>query len=178
MAGRTLRQQAVPTTFGLQGGRLAGRAWRGARDAARGRAALPAQLGGAAGTLAALGTAGLRRCSPIRGRARAGRARAALAHAAARRSPSWARRWPCVAGALGKIARDVVLLAQTEVGEVAEPAAPGRGGSSAMPHKRNPVGAIRSGRGAPVPAARRVLLEAMAGEHERAAGAGTASGRR
>ena len=76
------------------------------------------------------------------------------------------------AGALEKIALDIVLLAQTEVGEVAEASGDGRGGSSAMPHKRNPVGAVRARAAArAVRAAAGVLLEAMAGEHERAAGA-------
>ncbi|HLJ33107.1 MAG TPA: lyase family protein, partial [Ktedonobacteraceae bacterium] len=76
-----------------------------------------------------------------------------------------------VAGAMAKIADDVVLLAQTEVGEVSEGAAPGKGGSSAMPQKHNPVdatGALASARLAigVVP----VLLAAMAQEHERAVG--------
>jgi len=65
-----------------------------------------------------------------------------------------------------------VLLAQTEVGEAAEASGDGRGGSSAMPHKRNPVGAVRARASArSARAAAGVLLEAMAGEHERAAGA-------
>jgi 3-carboxy-cis,cis-muconate cycloisomerase len=76
------------------------------------------------------------------------------------------------AGALEKIALDVTLLAQTEVGEVAEPAEAGRGGSSTLPHKRNPIGSVLA-----IACARRVraasgiLLGAMAQEHERAAGA-------
>ena len=76
------------------------------------------------------------------------------------------------AGTLEKIALDVTLLAQTEVGELAEPAGEGRGGSSTLPHKRNPVGSVLA-----IACARRVrgetsiLLAAMAQEHERAAGA-------
>ena len=76
------------------------------------------------------------------------------------------------AGALEKIALDLVLLSQTEVGEVAEPSGGGRGGSSTMPHKRNPVGSVLA-----IACARRVrgdagvLLAAMPQEHERAAGA-------
>nr|WP_294551499.1 adenylosuccinate lyase family protein [uncultured Rhodopila sp.] len=74
-------------------------------------------------------------------------------------------------GALSKIATDVVNLASTEVGEVAEPHLAGRGGSSAMPHKRNPVGstlilaahAAAKGLGS-------TLFEAMAAAHERPAG--------
>jgi len=76
------------------------------------------------------------------------------------------------AGALGKFATDVMLLSQEEVGEVAEPAAPGRGGSSAMPHKRNPVLStlIRSA-ALQVPAQVAVLLTAQGGAaHERPAG--------
>ena len=87
------------------------------------------------------------------------------------RSRSWAPRWRA-AGAVEKVALDILLLAQTEVGEVAEASGDGRGGSSAMPHKRNPVGAVRARAAArAVRAAAGVLLEAMAGEHERAAGA-------
>jgi 3-carboxy-cis,cis-muconate cycloisomerase len=76
------------------------------------------------------------------------------------------------AGVLGKVALDVTLLAQTELGEVSEPAAGGRGGSSTLPHKRNPIGAVLV-----VAATRRVpglvatVLGAMAQEQERAAGA-------
>jgi 3-carboxy-cis,cis-muconate cycloisomerase len=73
------------------------------------------------------------------------------------------------AGAVGKIARDITLLAQTEVGEVRE-AAPG--GSTSMPHKRNPVAAIAAlGCAQQAPASVATLLAAMVQEHERAAGA-------
>src|SRR5439155_1351019 len=76
------------------------------------------------------------------------------------------------AGAVEKIALDVVLLAQTEVGEVAEAAGGGRGGSSTLPHKRNPIGAVVARACAQrARAAAGVLLGAMAHEHERAAGA-------
>jgi 3-carboxy-cis,cis-muconate cycloisomerase len=77
-----------------------------------------------------------------------------------------------VATALGKVATDVVLLAQTEVAEVAEPAAEGRGGSSAMPHKRNPVLAVMIRSAAlQVPVYAQVLAAAGLAEHERAVGA-------
>ena len=76
------------------------------------------------------------------------------------------------AGAMHKIAGDVVLLAQTEVGEVAEAAAPGKGGSSSMPHKRNPVDAVAAIAAARVALALALsLMSGMAQEHERAAGA-------
>ena len=166
MAARTLMQQAVPTTFGLKAaGWLAGVAT--ARD---GLAAVPlaVQLGGAAGTLAGLGPAVLARFAaeleleepplPWHGdRTRVAALAAALAIAA---------------GACEKVALDIVLLAQNEVGEVAESSEGGRGGSSAMSHKRNPVGAVRARAAArSARGAAGVLLEAMAGEHERAAGA-------
>ncbi|MNT23440.1 3-carboxy-cis,cis-muconate cycloisomerase [compost metagenome] len=76
-----------------------------------------------------------------------------------------------LAGTMGKIARDISLMAQTEIGELSEPAAPGRGGSSTMPHKRNPVGcaailaaAVRT------PPLVSTMLSGMVQEHERALG--------
>ncbi|MGH3487615.1 MAG: 3-carboxy-cis,cis-muconate cycloisomerase [Actinopolymorphaceae bacterium] len=176
MVARTLGQQALPTTFGL---RCAG--WlTGLEEAAvrltSVRTNLAVQLGGAAGTLAALG--------PATG--------VAVADHYARRlglsAPTmpWhtdRQRWLDVATALGgvvtaagKIALDVTLLAQTEVAEVAEGGTAddgtGRGGSSALPHKRNPVDSVLV-----VAAARRVpglvaTVHASAlHEHERATGA-------
>jgi 3-carboxy-cis,cis-muconate cycloisomerase len=74
-------------------------------------------------------------------------------------------------GTLGKIARDLSLMAQAEVGELAEPAGAGRGGSSTMPHKRNPVAAMAALAGAlRVPQRVAALLAAMAQEHERGLG--------
>jgi 3-carboxy-cis,cis-muconate cycloisomerase len=169
LAGRTLLQHALPTTFGLKSA-----GWLVALDEARaGLAGAPfaVQFGGAAGTLAALGSAGL---SVVRllaeeldlpeptvpwhtNRVRIGQLAGALG---------------VVSGVLAKVALDVVLLAQTEVAEVAEPSGAGRGGSSAMPHKRNPVGAIRVIAGIRrVPGLVATLIGAMAQEHERAAGA-------
>ena len=165
MAARTLLQQAVPTTFGYKAA-----SWLAAVRDARGaldRLEFPAQLGGAAGTLAVYGERGpevlaafaaeLRLLDPVLPwhTNRAPIARLASTLAAAAR-------------AAGKIGADVVLLAQTEVAEVAE-AEPG--GSSAMPHKRNPVRAVlakacyRSANGYLT-----VLLDGEY-EHERAAGA-------
>ncbi|SES84052.1 3-carboxy-cis,cis-muconate cycloisomerase [Geodermatophilus poikilotrophus] len=170
LAGRTLMQQALPTTFGLK---AAG--WLAGLDGARLRlaevvASLPVQYGGAVGTLAASGGAGVA-------------LRAALAEElqlASTAVPWFTVRLPVadLAGALGAaagvaatVAVDVVLLAQTEVAEVAEVGG-GRGGSSAMPHKRNPVAAVSAracARRAPGLVA--TLLSAMEQEHERAAGA-------
>ena len=77
-----------------------------------------------------------------------------------------------VAGVLGKISLDVILMAQTEVGEVTEPADEGRGGSSTLPHKRNPILSVTAAANTRrVQALAQTLYGAMAGEHERAAGA-------
>jgi 3-carboxy-cis,cis-muconate cycloisomerase len=75
------------------------------------------------------------------------------------------------AGVVHKLALDVVLMAQTEVAEVAEPSDGGRGGSSTLPHKRNPVGSVLAAACARrVPPLAQTLQAAMAQEHERAAG--------
>ncbi len=142
MVARTLAQHALPTTFGLKAagwleGVLDAREQLGAV-----RTALPVQCGGAAGTLALgdLATGG-----------RAVDAATALADRLGLvwpGSPWHARRGHVTrlgdamvasTDALGKIATDVALLARPELGELAEPAAAGRGGSSTMPQKRNPV---------------------------------------
>ncbi|MGV9374226.1 lyase family protein [Nonomuraea sp. NPDC003707] len=181
MAARTLGQQAVPTTFGLKAaGWLAGLM----RSRARLRELrLPAQLGGAAGTLAAFAEhAGA--SSPAAG-VRGADAGTALLLAevfaeeiglAAPPMPWHAERSPvtelgaaltATARALGKPATDIVLMAQTEVGEVAESSA---GSSSAMPQKRNPALSVLVRSAAfQVPAYAQIL--GQVGEHERAAGA-------
>jgi 3-carboxy-cis,cis-muconate cycloisomerase len=172
VAGRTLMQQALPTTFGLK---AAG--WLVSVVEARGRlrevreTGLAAQLGGAAGTLASLGPSGP---EVLREFARElGLAEPALPwHTDRVRVAELGNALALVAGALHKVALDVILLSQTEVGEVSEPSGDGRGGSSTLPHKRNPVLSVTA-----AACARRVyplaatLTVAMAGEHERAAGA-------
>jgi 3-carboxy-cis,cis-muconate cycloisomerase len=171
MVARTLLQQALPTTFGLKAaGWLVGVVEaRELLDAARGRLAV--QLGGAAGTLASLGEPGIR---VIAGMA----AELELAepllpwHTARIRIAGLGAALVAVSGALGKIALDIVLLAQTEVGEVAEPGGEGRGGSSTLPHKRNPVAAtLAIACDRRVQASAALLLGGLAQEHERAAGA-------
>ena len=169
MAARTLLQQALPTTFGFK---AAG--WLAGVDEARAlldAVPLEVELGGAAGTLASLGDQGpdvlsslaqeLELAEPVlpwhTRRVRVGQLGAALALAA---------------GAVEKVALDLKLMAQTEVGEVSESSADGRGGSSTLPHKRNPVGAARAIACAHgVRGAASVLIGAVAQEHERAAGA-------
>ena len=169
MPARTLLQQALPTTFGLK---AAG--WLVAvLDARRGLSAgwLPLQLGGAAGTLASLGEEGLRVAERLS--EDLDLAQATLPwHTARRPVAELGSALVLAAGTTEKIARDLTLLSQTEVGEVAEAGGGGRGGSSTLPHKRNPVGAALA-----VACARRargeasILLDAMVQEHERAAGA-------
>ncbi|MEW2512518.1 3-carboxy-cis,cis-muconate cycloisomerase [Streptomyces sp. NPDC046870] len=172
LPGRTLTQHAVPTTFGLK---AAG--WRSlvldARDrVTRVRDALPAQLGGAAGTLAAFRAYGTEDVTALT------RAYAREAGLAAPALPWHTLRTPvadlagCLAftaGALGKLAVDVLTLSRTETGEVSEGSG---GGSSAMPHKANPVRATllaAAARRAPQLAA--TLYGCLAAEDERPAGA-------
>jgi 3-carboxy-cis,cis-muconate cycloisomerase len=172
MAGRTLLQHVLPTTFGLKAAGWLVSALEARRRLLEVRSSgLAAQLGGAAGTLAALGGSG---ASVLKGFAR----ELALAepvmpwHTDRTRISELGATLSLVAGILGKISLDIILMAQTEVGEVSEPAGTGRGGSSTLPHKRNSILSVTA-----VASVRRVqdlsrtLQAAMVGEHERAAGA-------
>ena len=165
MAGRTLMQQAVPTTFGLK---AAG--WLVAVVDARVRLAavpLKAQLGGAAGTLAVLGDRGPEVLRAFA--AEVGLEEPVLPwHTRRVRVAELADALAAAASACDKIGLDVVLLAQTEVGEVSEAAG---GGSSTMPQKRNTTrAAIARACARGVHAAAGVLTDGEY-EHERAAGA-------
>jgi 3-carboxy-cis,cis-muconate cycloisomerase len=160
MAARTLLQQAVPTTFGLKAaGWLAGVVEAAQRLAA---VELAAQLGGAAGTLASFGEEGPAVLERYAGEL--GLAEPALPwHANRVRVADLVGALALLGGACGKIAFDVILLAQTEVAEVTPPA----GGSTAMAHKRNPASAVVA-----VASARQLTQRIdLLGEHERAAGA-------
>jgi 3-carboxy-cis,cis-muconate cycloisomerase len=169
MAARTVLQQAVPTTFGLvAAGWLTSILDVGARLEAVRDQRLAAQLGGAGGTLAALGADGLAVARAFA--EEVGLPEAPLPwHALRVRVAELGAALDVAAGALAKVALDVTLLAQTEVGEVAERQG---GGSSAMPQKRNPVGAVltsacaRTARGHAS-----VLVAGLPQEHQRAAGA-------
>lgn len=168
MAGRTLLQQASPVSFGLKAARWLGLATRQAQRLLHVRSRLPVQLGGPSGTLAALGPNGPRVMELL-----AAELDLALPdlpwHAERDLIAELASTLALTAGAMAKVALDVALLMQTEVGEAHDTSA---GGSSAMPHKRNPV------RPTAVLAASRlavgsasVLINGMTHEHERAVGA-------
>jgi len=171
MVGRTLLQPAVPITFGLKAAGWLVATLDARRDLVHAAGELAAQLGGAAGTLASLGDQGPAVAALFAHKL--GLAEAVLPwHTARQRVARLACALGTAAGTASKVAWDVALLMQAEVGEATEPAAPGRGGSSTMPHKRNPVGAAVVGAAcrqaqALVP----VLLQAVVAEHERAVGA-------
>jgi 3-carboxy-cis,cis-muconate cycloisomerase len=172
MAGRTLLQQALPITFGLAAaGWLSGLDDAAARLEEVRRRRLAVQLGGAAGTLASLGEAGPAVVGYLA--EELGLAAPALPwHTVRTRVAELAGALGEAAGAIGKPARDVTLLAQTEVGEVRERGGQGRGGSSALPHKQNPIAAVSAlACAARAPGLVATLLSAMVQEHGRAAGA-------
>jgi len=132
--------------------------------------ALVVQFGGASGTLAALGDRGVEVAKALAGELGL-RLPEAPWHSQRDRLAALVSACAILTGSLGKMARDIGLLMQTEVAEVREPGGEGRGGSSTMPHKHNPVGCIVT-----LAAANRVpglvasFLSGMVQEHERAAG--------
>jgi len=171
MLGRTLMQAAPPVTFGLK---VAG--WLGALSRGSKRLesafeeALVLQFGGASGTLASLGNKGT-----VVARALAQelglRCPEAPWHTHRDRLANLVCCCGVVAGSLGKMARDISLLMQSEVAEVAEPGGEDRGGSSTMPHKRNPVAcALALAAAHRIPGLVASFLSAMVQEHERGVG--------
>jgi 3-carboxy-cis,cis-muconate cycloisomerase len=166
MTGRTLLQQALPTSFGLRAaGWLVGIDEAAARLADVGDTRLAVQMGGAVGSRQPQVAAHVA--------AELGLAEPTLPWQAIRvRGAELAGALGALAGVLGKIARDVTLLSQNEIGELREGGGPGRGGSTAMAHKHNPVAAISVlACTTRVPGFVATLLSAMVQEHERAAGA-------
>jgi 3-carboxy-cis,cis-muconate cycloisomerase len=171
VAGRTWMQQALPTTFGLK---AAG--WLDAVDRHRlrlgevRRRALVVQLGGAVGTLAALGKKGLEVAKAL-----AEELTLAVPdlpwHGHRDRVGEVATTLGLCTSTLGKIARDIALHTQTELGEVFEPTGKGRGGSSTLPGKRNPVSsAVVLAAATRVPGLVSSMLTAMVQEQERGLG--------
>jgi len=171
VVGRTWMQHALPMPFGLK---LAGYAAALARSRERlrrlRREALVLQFGGAVGTLAALNDRGLDVAERL----------AALLdlplpeapwHSHRDRLAEIASAFAILTGTCGKIARDVSLLMQSDVAEAFEPAAPGRGGSSTMPHKRNPIAAAAALAAATIaPNLLATIMAAQVQEHERSLG--------
>jgi 3-carboxy-cis,cis-muconate cycloisomerase len=170
MIGRTFLQHAVPISFGVKAAQ-----WLDPIVTFHDHCQLwgqPAhQLGGAAGTLASLGDkaaatlAAFARSMPSIG------ATETPWHTQRDRIAQLACQLGILTGHLGKIALDVALMAQTEIGELAEPETPGKGGSSAMPHKRNPVlCTLILAAAKRTPGLVATMLAAMPQEHERAVG--------
>jgi 3-carboxy-cis,cis-muconate cycloisomerase len=170
--GRTLLQQALPLTFGLKAaGWMVGLDESLAMLAAVREYGLALQLGGAVGTLASLGDKGLVVVQEVARRLELAEPTLPW-HTSRVRPAQLAGGLGTAAGVLGKVALDITLLAQTEVAEVAEGGGEGRGGSSTMPHKRNPVAAVTAAACAQrAPGLVATMLGAMAQPHERAAGA-------
>ncbi|WP_276313444.1 3-carboxy-cis,cis-muconate cycloisomerase [Pararobbsia silviterrae] len=171
MIGRTWLQQALPITLGLKFAQ-----WLDALTRHRERLhalrerVLVLQFGGAAGTLASL-----RDAAPAVAQSLADdlglRLPALPWHTQRDRIAEAATFFGMLIGTLGKIARDISLQMQTEIGELAEPAGAGKGGSSTMPHKRNPVGCAAVLTAATrAPALVATVLAGMVQEHERALG--------
>lgn len=172
MIGRTWLQQALPITLGHKFAR-----WAGAfkRDLDRLHAmkerVLTAQLGGAAGSLASLQDQGSAVVQAFAAQLNL-TVPACTWHGERDRMVEIASTLALIVGNVGKMAKDWSLLMQTEIAEVFEPAAKGRGGSSTMPHKRNPVAAASILAAANrVPALMASVYQSMVQEHERALGA-------
>ena len=171
MPGRTWLQQATPITFGPK---AAG--WADALDRTRRRVGtalddtLVLQFGGALRTLAALGSHGLAVTDALAARLDL-RAPDIPWHTHRDRFAQFACALGVVTGTAGKIARDFTLLAQTKIGEAFERPVDGRGGSSTMPQKRNPVSAsVALAAAMRAPGLVAAMLGAMVQEHERGLG--------
>ena len=171
VVARTWLQHALPMPFGLKLAEYAAALQRSRRRLQRLRSeTLTLQFGGAAGTLAALGEQGMavsERLAQELGLALP----EAPWHTHRDRIAEAAAVCAILAGSCGKIARDIQLMMQTDVGEAFEPAGEGRGGSSTMPHKRNPVAAATALAAATMaPNLAATIFAAQVQEHERSAG--------
>src|ERR1700692_2377331 len=171
MVARTWLQHALPMPFGLKLAEYAAALHRSRTRLQRLRnEALALQFGGAAGTLAALGDNGLAVAERL--------AREldlplpdAPWHTHRDRIAEAASVFAILTGTCGKIARDVSLMLETDVGEAFEPSGEGRGGSSTMPHKRNPVAAATAlGAAMMAPNLAATIFSAQIQDHERSAG--------
>jgi len=171
MVARTWLQHALPMPFGLKVAEYASSLAR-ARCRLRRlrREGLALQFGGAAGTLAALGNKGLAVAERLARELNLPLPEAPW-HTHRDRIAEAASCFAILAGSCGKIARDVSLMMQTDVAEAFEPAGEGRGGSSTMPHKRNPVAAASAlGAATMAPQLAATIFAAQVQDHERSAG--------
>ena len=171
MAGRSNLQQAVPITFGYKMATLLGAFERHRERLAQLRKRVEVgEFGGAAGTLSSLGKDGLRVQAGLMKELKLGQPDISW-HTVRDRIAEVGCFLGLVAGTCGKIAFDIKLLMQTEVEEVMEPFHAGRGGSSTMPQKRNPISSVYvTAQSAVVKQHVAALLEAMVEDHERSTG--------
>src|SRR6267154_73982 len=171
MVARTWLQHALPMPFGLKLAEYAAALHRSRKRLQRLRAEGPAlQFGGAAGTLAALGDKGLAIAEKLAAELKLPLPDAPW-HTHRDRIADAASVFAILSGTCGKIARDVSLMMQTDVAEAFEPSGAGRGGSSTMPHKRNPVAAATALAAATMaPNLAATILAAQVQDHERSAG--------
>ena len=171
VVARTWLQHALPMPFGLKLAEYAAALHRSRERLKRLRSdTLALQFGGAAGTLAALGDNGLKVAEQLAQELSLPLPDAPW-HTHRDRIADVASALAILTGTCGKIARDVSLMMQTDVGEAFEPAGEGRGGSSTMPHKRNPVAAARALAAATMaPNLAATILAAQVQDHERSAG--------
>ncbi len=171
VVGRTWMQHALPTTFGLKAAGWLDAILRHQDRMATLRArSLALQFGGAAGTLASLGAHGMQVAATLAAELGLMLPDAPW-HAERDRVAEVATVLGLLTGTLGKMARDISLHMQTDVAEASEPVAAGRGGSSTMPHKRNPVGcAVALAAAVRVPGLVSAMLSGMVQEHERGLG--------
>jgi 3-carboxy-cis,cis-muconate cycloisomerase len=171
VVARTWLQHALPMPFGLKLAEYAAALHRSRERLKRLRSdTLALQFGGAAGTLAALGDKGLVVAEKLAQELKLPLPDAPW-HTHRDRIAEAASVFAIIAGTCGKIARDVSLMMQTDVAEAFEPSGEGRGGSSTMPHKRNPVAAASALAAATMaPNLAATIFAAQVGEHERSAG--------
>jgi len=171
IVARTWLQHALPMPFGLKLAEYAAALHRSRKRLLRLRnEGLALQFGGAAGTLAALGDNGLMVAEQLAQELQLPLPEAPW-HSHRDRIAEAASVLAIVAGTCGKIARDVQLMMQTDVAEAFEPSGEGRGGSSTMPHKRNPVAAATALAAATMaPNLAATIFAAQVQDHERSAG--------
>jgi 3-carboxy-cis,cis-muconate cycloisomerase len=171
MVARTWLQHALPMPFGLKLAEYAAALHRSRMRLKRLRSeGLALQFGGAAGTLAALGDKGLVVAEKLAAELELPLPDAPW-HTHRDRIADAASAFAILTGSCGKIARDVSLMMQTDVAEAFEPSGEGRGGSSTMPHKRNPVAAAAAlAAAAMAPNLAATIFAAQVQDHERSAG--------